>query len=90
MPKMLQWKRITVSALFFLLVVSSSSPQERWQPVYLPNGKVLVEAACGCFCLRPECVSHQLSHQSGWPLCRVLEQRLRAFDFGVPKIYCCP
>ena len=47
MLKKLQSKRIVVSALFFLVVVSSSSPQERWQPVYLPTGKVLVEPPAG-------------------------------------------
>ena len=49
MPKMLQSKRVAVSALFFLLVVTSSSPQERWQPVYLPTGKVMVEPPAGVF-----------------------------------------
>ncbi|HEU0007383.1 MAG TPA: beta-propeller fold lactonase family protein [Terriglobia bacterium] len=49
MPKQPQSKRVIVAALFFLLMVPSSRPQEHWQPVYLPNGKVLVEPPAGAF-----------------------------------------
>ena len=49
MPKQPQSKRMIAATLFLLLGVPSSSPQERGQPVYLPNGKVLVEPPAGAF-----------------------------------------
>src|SRR5688572_3825249 len=49
MLKQSQSKRTIAAALLLLLVVPASSPQERWQPVYLPNGKVLVEPPAGVF-----------------------------------------
>ncbi|MCI0620766.1 MAG: beta-propeller fold lactonase family protein [Acidobacteria bacterium] len=40
-------KPVIVVALFLLLAAPSSLPQNHWQPVYLPSGKVLVEPPAG-------------------------------------------
>src|SRR5262249_25030859 len=49
MLKRPQSMRLTALGILLLLVVPSSRPQDRWQPVYLPTGKALVEPPAGAF-----------------------------------------